>query len=354
MPKTEDIIFLGAGASAPEGAPLQNALFREYFVSYRENNLRILNHDMDKELIAFFKHFFGIDVEMDDLRSVAFPTFEEVLGMLELALNRNEGFKEYSMTASNPKIQKIREYVILLIALILHEKLQEYPNNHRNLLQRLHRENRLLKTGFVSLNYDIIIDNALTELQPQYDLNYGVHFTNYDKQNDWKKPEYKKAIPLYKLHGSLNWLYCPTCISLTLTPQEKGIIRLRWQPDDCLCPKCNSLIIPIVIPPTFFKVMSNYYLQEIWRWAEIVLSKANRIIFCGYSFPDADIHIKYLLKRVEINKGLTPEIIIVNNHEGKSDFQKSSEKLRYKRFFRDKNKVRYTQLSFEEFCSKGI
>jgi hypothetical protein len=32
--KTNDIIFLGVGASKPEGAPLQGELFQEYFRSY--------------------------------------------------------------------------------------------------------------------------------------------------------------------------------------------------------------------------------------------------------------------------------------------------------------------------------
>jgi len=80
--------------------------------------------------------------------------------------------------------------------------------------------------------------------------------------------------------------------------------------------------------------------------------KAKRIIFCGYSFPDADIHLKYLLKRVEINKGKTPEIIIINNHNGKPDIQAKSEKERYERFFSSKERVHFTDRSFEQFCER--
>lgn len=112
-------------------------------------------------------------------------------------------------------------------------------------------------------------------------------------------------------------------------------------------------MVPIVIPPTFFKVMSNYYLQLIWRKAENTLTRARRLIFCGYSFPDADIHIKYLLKRVELNKGHTPEIFVINNHPGKDVSQKAQEESRYRRFFSSKDKVHYLAKSFDEFCQNG-
>jgi hypothetical protein len=100
--------------------------------------------------------------------------------------------------------------------------------------------------------------------------------------------------------------------------------------------------------------MSNYYLQQIWRNAEKTLMGVNRIFFCGYSFPDADIHIKYLFKRVEMNSGsVSAEIYIINNHENKSDEQKEQENQRYLRFFSRKENIHYLARSFEEFCTEG-
>ena len=29
---------------------------------------------------------------------------------------------------------------------------------------------------------------------------------------------------LFKPHGSLNWLFCPTCNELEITPKEKGVV----------------------------------------------------------------------------------------------------------------------------------
>lgn len=345
--KIDNVIFFGAGASASEGAPLQGDLFKEYFQTCKTTKT------MEARLIKFFKKFFGIDVKHNNLDEVSFPTLEEILGVLELSLNREESFKDYSLTPSKPLIQQIKEDLIFLIAIVLKKKLSKEAKYHRKLVDKLIEDNKLSSTAFVTSNYDILIDNALTKLYPNYDVDYGIEFTNYEKNNDWKRPRPQKAIYLYKLHGSLNWLYCLTCVSLTLTPKVKSVATLVFKPQKC--DVCGSVMVPIVIPPTFFKVMSNFYLQEIWRKTENTLKQAKKFFFCGYSFPNADMHIKYLLKRVEINRGSTPEIFIFNKYKGKPSHEKMSEKLRYMRFFKDsQKKVNYTNHSFEDFCKRGV
>jgi len=354
--KIEDVIFLGAGASASEGAPVQGALFKEYFRLYKDGEIPYTNSEINTRLVKFFNAFFGINVNQRKVENISFPSFEEILGILELSINRQESFRDYSFSPAKPLIQQIREDLIFLIAIVLDKKLETTPQYHEILVNRLKKEKRLSKTCFISLNYDILIDNALIKLFPEYHVDYGVEFTNFERKIEsvkyWERPDPKKSIFLLKLHGSLNWLYCPTCISLTLTPLEKRVAKLVFEPQ--YCDMCGGEMIPIIIPPTFFKVMSNFFLQKIWRKAESVLTRARRIFFCGYSFPDADVHIKYLLKRTEINKGSTPEIFIINNHEGKPLYQKEEEEWRYKRFFKEKEKVHYTSYSFQEFCEQGI
>ncbi len=100
--------------------------------------------------------------------------------------------------------------------------------------------------------------------------------------------------------------------------------------------------------------MSNIYLQEVWKRADNLLLHAKRIFFCGYSFPDADVHIKYLFKRAEINRKKTLEVFIINHYEGKEPINAKYESARYKRFFGGRAKVLYTDKSFEEFSAVGI
>jgi len=358
--KAKTVIILGAGASAAENAPLQNQLFREFF---RRDALSGTGahalKQMNVELKAFFKHFFGVVTDDSRRGKKDFPTFEDALGIIELALQRSESFRSYSMSAANPRLQQIRDHLIFLICIILARRLPSPGKYHPELVRALYQNHDLDTTTFISLNYDILIDNALTEANATFDrdLDYGVHFQNFDLassgRNEWRKPRPGKSSLLLKLHGSLNWLYCPTCVTLTLTPKEKGVIRLIYEPSLACCGSCGTVATPIVIPPTFFKVMSNLYLQEIWHRAEFVLREAERLVFCGYSLPDADLHFKYLLKRSEVNRGSTPEIFILNNHRGKSMAQKRDEEARYRRLFNQQRRVHYTNLSFQSLCRYG-
>jgi hypothetical protein len=170
----------------------------------------------------------------------------------------------------------------------------------------------------------------------------------------------------------LNWLYCPACSALDLFPGEKIAAQILREPAAMTCHRCQEPRVPIIIPPTLFKVMSNFYLQQTWKKAEEVLRKADHLIFCGYSFPDADLHFKYLLKRAEINRcglhvGSTKlplshhfpperqptnlEVFIVNEQHGKKPDAREAEKDRYLRFFRDKPLVHWTKLSFADFAA---
>ncbi|MBW2079260.1 MAG: SIR2 family protein [Deltaproteobacteria bacterium] len=253
-----------------------------------------------------------------------------------------------------PRLQHMHDVLVLLIAEILDQKLRGNAIHHPQLIHSLHECGNLANTSFISLNYDILIDNALIPSRPDHDLDldYGIDFMNFN--GDWKRPRQTKSLRLFKLHGSLNWLYCPTCRATRITPKEKGVCHLKWQPEDCLCSQCETLAVPIIIPPTYFKALSNLYLRQIWHAAEQTLRECSRIIFCGYSFPDADVHVRYLLKRVEVNSGRTPEVFIVNEHGDKRGTARKAEKDRYTRFFRDKSKVHWTSLSFEEFCVNPV
>jgi hypothetical protein len=110
----------------------------------------------------------------------------------------------------------------------------------------------------------------------------------------------------------------------------------------------------VIIPPTFFKDMTNIYIQQLFNKTFEVLREADRLIFCGYSFPDADMHIKYLIKKAEIYKSHGFNVYVVNRHKGKSEHAVNEEISRYIRFFKFRSKVNYTNLSFEEFSEIGI
>ena len=345
------VIILGAGASAADGAPLQAGLFRKYAeIVQRNSNISSVHASSEGELRTFFDLFWGADIDSSNLATQYFPTFEEALGLLEMANARGEFFKGFGgMQTEATRAQEMRAHLGNLIAVVLDDTLRFAPQTHTNLITHLQNLGWMDKVSFISFNYDLLIDNSLrTSLN--VDPDYAVSFRSGANPS----PAGSQQPILLKIHGSLNWLFCPTCNQLDCYPGEKIVAEIAHNPMRMTCATCQEPRVPILVPPTFFKVMSNFYLQQIWRRAEENLREADHLIFCGYSFPDADIHFKYLVKRAEINQpdlaSKRFEVFIINEHPGKSAQQRDDEKNRYLRFFRNKGLIHWTKLSFKDFA----
>ena len=342
-------IILGAGASSAEGAPLQKDLFKAYFQSFPGSS--DAEHWMFRRLADFFKKMFFINVKKKLSESTEFPTFEEAMGLLDLAEQRREAMKGMPYEGIWSDYHRIRDYkysLIFLMAKIIDKTLRTSLGHHTRLVRNLHTSGTLQRTVFVSTNYDILIDNALVSLRNQeVMLDYGLDFTNFEDIDDWHKPN-PGAVKLFKVHGSLNWLYCPACSSLTLTPLEKGVMQLLIN-SKSHCKTCRTPILPIIVPPTYFKDMSNYFLTSVWHQLEQTLREVDHLAFCGYSFPDADLHFKYLLKRIQTNRRGKLRVSVFNHFPNKKAETSMEEKSRFQRFFG--YKVRYEAVSFEDFSN---
>ena len=349
-------IFLGAGASKTEGAPLQGELFKEYFSSpdfLRKNN------KMNRELTAFFLEMFKLNVKDRTLTNESFPTFEEVLGLTDLAILRKEAFRHFDLDnrdyRNSGRLRIMGQYLTFLVATVLDKRLPGRLGHHRKLVRTLAGADELRNVVFVSTNYDILIDNALTDEPGRgFDLDYGIEFRNFDPSfvgdNHWRRPNLTNCVQLYKPHGSLNWLFCPSCGELEITPKEKGVVtRLISDFTKKPCSRCAGAFSPLIVPPTFYKDLNNVFLSTIWNRTDIAVQQVKHIVFCGYSFPDADIHIKYLLKRAQTNRDGNLEFTVVNHFPGKDPDQIKQEKYRYERFLG--KKVNYTTKSFQDFCN---
>lgn len=357
MTEPEIAIFLGAGASCSDGAPSQARLFKDFFGESFDDYYRIAEGNASANQITvlrnatarFFERFFGFDPRAS-WKTADFPTFEEVLGIIDLALMRDEGFRgvegNLAPYQEGSILRKARQDFVFLIALILDKKLQHRAKYHTQLVRNLEASGLLNKCSFISFNYDILIDNALGSLHHDF-CDYRIEFVGSGEL----RPNSRM---LLKLHGSLNWLYCSACRTSRLTPGEKGVCGLVFNAGDCVCSSCQSLGMPIIMPPTYFKVMSNFFLQQIWHEAEHILSRCHTWVFCGYSFPDADMHVKYLLKRVQVNARTVQRILVFNWHPQKDEYEAASEENRYRRFFGPSAPLDYTETSFQELAANPI
>ena len=123
---------------------------------------------------------------------------------------------------------------------------------------------------------------------------------------DPSTPDKQPDVRLLKLHGSLNWGYCPGCkriVSWDLNTyfqkhyidsfSEKGksiYIPIGTQLHEYKhCGENKVKPEPIIIPPTWDKLYHYESLAKVWRQAAIELSEAENIIVIGYSLPEQNI-----------------------------------------------------------------
>jgi NAD-dependent SIR2 family protein deacetylase len=334
-------IFLGAGASKADGAPLQNEIINKLKTYVPDESEKAYFRNVRSFLKTVFKE--------------TQPTPEEILGVIDLAIQKKETISKYDFY----KLLQIRNNFILCMAIVISKVVDNQNVFHEQLITNINKvRNAMMKATFISTNYDILIDNSLsklnvnTEKEKKYTLDYGIDFTNFDIKGDWKRPS-KKSAQLFKLHGSFNWLYCQACNKMTLTQYTKGVLELIYIPSKTKCSLCQGFNSPIIIPPTYLKDMSNLQIANIWNKAEENIKKSEIIVFCGYSFPDADFRIKYILKRAQMHtNSKVKKIIVCNNYEGKLQKTIDEEKQRYRRFFG--NCVDYTNDSFQDFSKNPL
>jgi hypothetical protein len=77
--------------------------------------------------------------------------------------------------------------------------------------------------------------------------------------------------------------------------------------------------------PTFLKDFSNPQYKLIWQNAGVELSEATKVVFIGYSLPQADFEMRQLLSRMIRENA---EIEVVTREQSNNDLE-----MRYRVFF---------------------
>lgn len=332
-------IVLGAGASRGDNLPMQSELFRHFWQSAAsgpQGSFRPAHADAFKEFVknpleAFFSSFFGISGAQLTAKDTVFPSFEEALGILDLSFAAAEEFADLDAEDA----RQMRQSLIDLIVVGLSGTHDLAANHHSTLVRNLHKCRLLESTVFVSLNYDLLIDRALTDVLGEARIDYGVRFRNTKGTATSARP----AVGLFKLHGSLAWALCPACRALDNNLDEVTALRqvpgaFAGTPFGC----CGNRYQVVLITPAFLKSLNAPVMQQVWTATEQALKTVETLVFAGYSFPDADLNFKYMLKRIQLLKSnsLLPQmrqIVVLNHHSDKGEIQARDEMSRYRRFF---------------------
>lgn len=292
------IYFFGAGASAAESpvAPTNTELYdriRRSLVERRKLH-PTLHRFLSRWEVGGYAHM---------------PTVEELLSILDTCLVRGEPIgRDWNIIELTQCREELVDFIHEFIGRMGEPGPGEPLDNglYRRLLGCLPHEQLTL----MSLNYDTLLDMTLRRLglEPDYGLDFLHHAT----------PRSETCIKLYKLHGSMNWAYCPSCLTTVYTAER------RTTPGQA-CPNCGLALDPLIVPPSPLKIPPSPFLSALWKKAEWELSQAAEIVFIGYSLSDADANIRYLLFRGFYD--FAPKVTVVLDRESPAVMD------RYRRLF---------------------
>ena len=266
------LLFLGAGFSKEAGLPLQK--------DFHEHTQRL------RQLPSFLEYYRGISAAYylaqyltnKDWQKV---TLEDAFGALEYTFFAHRSdykvaylenmLDSHSFVKSSKGIPigDARRGFLMALETVFRPKSVNPLESYENMdLYKLFFEKILHKTGdlkIITTNYDLVCENALKLSLPSGSPRYPDPFSFY-RRNVF-------SVPILKLHGSVDW-------------------------------KETRIDPPNIIPPTWMKrydVSDKYHL--IWTEAERVINDSSLLIFIGYSMPEIDRGIQYLIR-----SGLQPSV----------------------------------------------
>lgn len=326
-----DILFVfGAGASYAEGAPLQSELL-PYILN--ESDSKISKSKLGRAVVEFVRAFFYVSNDFT-------PTLESVFGFIDYFIHTKESLGGKYNTA---RIAEIRESLIKLIHYTIQIKRKEKTSASVYKTFWDHAKDNTLNIGIISLNYDTLLDEAFDFLYPDYGyIDYCIHLMNYDWYdkyhnqigpfNWWINPREPvpvgegsnpQPIKIIKLHGSLNWKYCNCCNQVLLTPWSSeidldtmGFVRYDYikntynsEAVEFRCPLDTVRFNTLIIPPSHIKEINHPIIRSLTEEAAREIRCAKKVVFVGYSFPDADVHLKALFIK---NLAASCKIVVIN------------------------------------------
>jgi hypothetical protein len=291
-------VVLGAGATKACDGPLTVEILPRAFEATKGEQLGLLDR--------FLRQLFSVPPRMKQRKSGDYPPLPTLLSLLDTAINREHDFGPDWSTGTLRQVRRQAEYAVFKAIAHSMRKASSWNNRcHEDLIGTIHRRTGRWPT-VVSLNYDLRIDYAMIETDGGGLPDYGCDIRNTEYQAA------PKAGRLFKIHGSMHWLYCPTCQRLEMGVDKQGRLRktglsLAWSlahdfveglsEKGIYCPDCHTRFRTVMITPTSLKDYRNPHIASLWYQAERALRECHRVVFVGYSLPWDDVDVIYLLKR---------------------------------------------------------
>lgn len=238
------------------------------------------------------------------------------------------------------------------------------------------------RLSVITLNWDTMLEQELykkcclsdKKVMPDYCFySYPFAEDGYWIPSTLLKSKGYYNIKILKIHGSFNWLVCPRCgrISVDFEDNIAKYMLGADRKEQSFCKYCSAeyemesrpMLRSLFVSPTYLKSFQDSNIKNIWHNAFIELSEADKVVFIGYSLPDADFEFKHLLKETitdqcEIEVVLTQndslnfyqkQLDMIDDKMRKSVISKLNvPSLRYENFF-GKDKIKFYYDGVEEY-----
>jgi len=323
LPERDAIFVLGAGASNPDGVPLQKEMLPMIMSGEVDE---ITNSEIGKIVIEFIRENFDLDAENN-----LYPQLEAVFGFIDYFIQQDESL---NAKYNNEKIRDIKEYLIKLLHFVVNIKTDQRSPYYHKFWEAITKNS--INTSIITLNYDTLLEQAFDFIFQKKAgfIDYCIPLMNYEKHpqltgyNFWVNPrepvtlseqENPFTYKLIKTHGSLTWKYCNCCNQTLLTPWDRKIDLNRGkflgysypgnEEYEYSCPIDGTEFQTLIMPPSYLKTLHHPIISQLLSEAAREIRAAKKIIFIGYSLSNADVHVKALFK-----KQITPDkqIIVIN------------------------------------------
>lgn len=336
-------VILGAGFSKNSGIPIQSEI-PEYLIS---DEVETFEGCISKVLERFLNNTFGYR------KGQPKPNLDDVFTCIDISTSSGH---HLGLEYSPLKLRAIRRFLVYKVYSIIEEEF-EYSKPVEMLLKRIFDSSG--HVSFVVLNWDTALEKYLRKINQNTQIEYCCN----GKPLRYTSSQENIRIPVLKIHGSCNWLYCDNCRSLYYdlfdeVPLEKrsGFLEtdfdllqqnfssISYDESKFLesCKLCGNYISSHIATFSYRKSFRTNSFSNIWSTAEKVLTDSDKWIFIGYSLPDSDYEFKHLLKIAELklrhlkNSKLAIDLVMQNS---------DSAIEKYKKFFGDKLNI---------ICNEGI
>lgn len=358
----ETVFVVGAGFSHHAGLPLTST-FTEAVLEgrgFRSGVSRL----MVEFLTQFIRDTFDVPTRAG---AKHWPELEDVFTCLDLSANSGHHLGD---TFAPADLRTVRRAMLCRIIRMLNQKYEagrKKKGPEWKGLDDFFWQINPERAGFISMNWDTVIERKFGVIQrplidyccdalhagmperpqqegswPKYIRELGKSQTITLAPTPIDRRQTDASTPVVKIHGSANWLYCDNCrrlfwlaptelvsianqiirhddisrINMLLPKKKRHLVEAAMRLQEvhpqvrCICSEKVALGVRIATF-SYRKELDFPMFQKSWLAAEELLQSARKWVFIGYSLPAADYEFKYLLKRTQLSRRESPELVVI-------------------------------------------